>query len=245
VIIVAPLNDQIRNSYRSAKHALLQSSNLLAMTATEQVPAKAGNGASYTVEGLEPEGHTRFFVDHDFLKTYGIGVAAGRDFDEKISTDATGAFLINEAFVRMAQWKSPAEAIGRSITMGHGGQTFPGKIVGVVKDFNIFSFRETVWPLVINIMPMDKLNFISFRISRQNVTEACGASSRQAIHSIIIFSMMISPACTMPISNSGACFKRLHRSPSASRAWDCSASPPSPPSAAPKRSACAKCSARR
>jgi putative ABC transport system permease protein len=170
VIIVAPLNDQIRNSYRSAKHALLQNSNLLAMTATEQVPAKAGNGASYTVEGLEPEGHTRFFVDHDFLKTYGIGIAAGRDFDEKISTDATGAFLINEAFVRMAQWKSPAEAIGRNMTMGHGGQAFPGKIVGVVKDFNIFSFRETVWPLVINIMPMEKLNFISFRIAPKGVT---------------------------------------------------------------------------
>ncbi len=171
VIVVAPLNDQIRNSYRSAKHALLQHSNLLAMTATEQVPAKAGNGAGYTVEGLEPDGHTRFFVDHDFLKTYGIGVAAGRDFDEQFPTDAAGAFLVNEAFVRMAQWKSAAEALGRSITMSHAGQDYPGKIVGVVKDFNIFSFRETVWPLVINIMPMDKLNFISFRLSRQGVTE--------------------------------------------------------------------------
>jgi len=171
VIVVAPLNDQIRNSYRSAKHALLQHSNLLAMTATEQVPAKAGNGAGYTVEGLEPDGQTRFFVDHDFLKTYGISIAAGRDFDEQFPTDATGAFLVNEAFVRMAQWKSATEALGRSITMSHGGQDYPGKIVGVVKDFNIYSFRETVWPLVINIMPMDKLNFISFRISRQEVTE--------------------------------------------------------------------------
>ncbi|MGH7455107.1 MAG: ABC transporter permease, partial [bacterium] len=125
VIVVAPLNDQIRNSYRSAKHALLQHSNLLAMTATEQVPAKAGNGAGYTVESLEPDGHTRFFVDHDFLKTYGIGIAAGRDFDEQFPTDATGAFLVNEAFVRMAQWKSAAEALGRSITMNHAGQAYP------------------------------------------------------------------------------------------------------------------------
>jgi len=171
VIVVAPLNDQIRNSYRSARHALLQHSNLLAMTATEQVPAKAGNGAGYTVEGLEPEGQTRFFVDHDFLKTYGVGLAAGRDFDEQFPADATGAFMVNEAFVRMAQWKSAAEALGRSVTMSHAGQAYPGKIVGVVKDFNIFSFRETVWPLVINIMPMDKLNFISFRIAPQSVTE--------------------------------------------------------------------------
>ena len=169
VIVVAPLNDQIRNSYQSVKHALLEDSNLLAVTATEQVPAKAGNGAGYKVEGLEPDGHTRFFVDHDFLKTYGIGLAAGRDFDEKISTDAASAFLINEAFVRTTQWKSPAEALGRSINMSHGGEDYAGKIVGVVKDFNISSFRETVWPLVINIMPMAKLNFVSFRIAPHDV----------------------------------------------------------------------------
>lgn len=171
VIIVAPLNDQIRNSYRSAKQALLQYPNLQAMTATEQVPAKAGNGAGYTVEGLEPDGQTRFFVDHDFLKTYGIGVAAGRDFNEEFPTDAASAFLVNEAFVRHAQWKSATEALGRSITMRHAGQDYPGKIVGVVKDFQLVSFRETVWPLVINIMPMQKLNFISFRISRQEVAK--------------------------------------------------------------------------
>jgi len=61
--------------FLSARHALLQHPNLLAMTVTEQVPAKAGNGAGYIVAGLEPDGHTRFFVDHDFLKTYGIGIA--------------------------------------------------------------------------------------------------------------------------------------------------------------------------
>jgi len=171
VIVVAPLNDPIRNSYRAAKHELLQHPNLLAMTVTEQVPAKAGNGAGYTVEGLEPEGQTRFFVDHDFLKTYGIGLAGGRDFDEKISTDATVAFMVNEAFVRWAAWKSPAEALGRSISMSHAGQKYDGKIVGVVKDFQLVSFREAVWPLVINIMPMEKLNFISFRIAPQGVTE--------------------------------------------------------------------------
>jgi len=170
VIIVAPLNDQIRNNYRSAKQALLQHSNLLAMTATEQVPAKAGNGAGYTVEGLEPEGLTRFFADHDFLKTYGVALAAGRDFDETISTDATSAYMVNEAFVRKAAWKSLAEALGRSLRMSHAGQDYNGKIVGVVKDFHVFSFRETVWPLVINIMPMNKYNFISFRISAQDVT---------------------------------------------------------------------------
>lgn len=170
VIVVAPLNDQIRNSYRSAKQALLQDPNLPAMTVTEQVPAKAGNGAGYKIDAWnEPEGLTRFFVDHHFLKTYGVGLAAGRDFDETITTDATAAFMVNEAFVRLAAWKSPAEALGRDITMNHAGQKYEGKIVGVVKDFQLVSFREAVWPLVINIMPMNKLNFISFRLAPQNV----------------------------------------------------------------------------
>jgi putative ABC transport system permease protein len=170
-IVIAPLNDAIRNNYRAVKHELLQHPNLLAVTVSEQVPAKAGNGAGYKIdEWKEPEGLTRFFVDHDFLKTYGIDLVAGRDFDEKISTDATTAFMVNEAFVRLAAWKTPVEAIGRSISMSHGAEDYDGKIVGVVKDFNIYSFRESVWPLVINIMPMEKLNFISFRISPQEVT---------------------------------------------------------------------------
>jgi putative ABC transport system permease protein len=173
-IVIAPLNDEIRNRYRSAKQALLQNPNLLAMTFTEQVPAKAGNGAGYTVEGIEPEGHTRLFVDHDFVKTYGIGVAAGRDFDERIATDESGAFLVNEAFVNWAAWPSPQEAVGRSIVMNHGGQKYPGKIVGVVKDFNLFSFREFTGPVVMNIMPMGKLNFISFRIAPSGVPETLG-----------------------------------------------------------------------
>ncbi|MCI0696525.1 ABC transporter permease [candidate division KSB1 bacterium] len=171
VIVIAPLNDPIRNNYRSAKHELLQHPNLLAMTVTEQVPAKAGNGAGYKIDGWnESEGLTRFFVDQDFLKTYGIGLAAGRDFDEKISTDATAAFMVNEAFVRLVAWKSPAEVIGRSIRMSHARQDYDGRIIGVVKDFQLSSFRETVWPLVINVMPMNKLNFISFRIAPQGVT---------------------------------------------------------------------------
>ncbi len=172
LIVIAPLNNPIRNNYRAAKHELLQHPNLLAMSLTEQVPAKAGNGAGYKIEEWkESEGLTRFFADHDFLKTYGIGLVAGRDFDEKIPTDATTAFMVNEAFVRLAAWKSPAEAIGRSIRMSHGRKDYDGRIVGVVKDFNIYSFRESISPLVINIMPMDKLNFVSFRLARQEVTE--------------------------------------------------------------------------
>jgi putative ABC transport system permease protein len=39
----------------------------------------------------------------------------------------------------------------------------------VVKDFTLFSFREFTGPVVMNIMPMEKLNFISFRIAPSEV----------------------------------------------------------------------------
>jgi len=171
-IVIAPLNDEIRNNYRAAKHALLQNPNLLAMTATEQVPAKAGNGSGYLIDGWDkPKGLTRFFADQDFLKTYGIPLVAGRDFDQRISTDATEAFLVNEAFVHLAAWESTAAALDRNIRMSHAGQNYNGKIVGVVKDFHLFSFRDILGPVVINIMPMNKLNFISFRIAPQGVPQ--------------------------------------------------------------------------
>ena len=102
-ILIAPLNNDIRSNYKTVKNALLDHHGVQAMGLSEQVPAKAGNGAQYTVEGLEqPVGITRFFVDHDFLKAYDIEVVAGRGFSEEFSTDASEAFLLNETFVNRA-----------------------------------------------------------------------------------------------------------------------------------------------
>ena len=172
-IMVLPLNEAIRESYPSFRRQLLSSSAFIDASLTEQVPARAGNGSAYIVEGIDGElGFSRFFVDAHFAQTYGIEMAAGRPIAESFATDSTDAYMVNEALVRELGFDSPEDAVGKGIRMWWDGREWAGRIVGVAKDFHLFSLRGEVTPVVINQMPLAYLNFVSIRLAPGNTAEA-------------------------------------------------------------------------
>ena len=83
-----------------------------------------------------------FRVDSNYMKTYGLQLAAGRFLGRPSDIDP-GALIINEAMARQMQWKEP---IGKRIRFGGDSTMFP--VVGVLKDFHFSSLHETVMPLV-------------------------------------------------------------------------------------------------
>ncbi|MDO3640485.1 ABC transporter permease [Mucilaginibacter sp. L3T2-6] len=85
-----------------------------------------------------------YYLDTDFLKQYGISVIAGRGFNKPLASDSN-AMLINEAMLAKLNYKTPAEAIGKSFKQLND----QGTIVGVVKDFHYHSSQEVVAPLAI------------------------------------------------------------------------------------------------
>ena len=85
-------------------------------------------------------------IDKDYLSTLGIELVAGRNFDEEHLTDSS-AIILNESAVAMLGVK-PGEAIGMRLTDDFHR---PDKenmqystIIGVVKNFNFESLRNTV-----------------------------------------------------------------------------------------------------
>ena len=91
------------------------------------------------------------FFDHDFFRTTGIPLAAGRSFDPARSTDPHEAFIVNETAVRAFGWKDP---IGKRISYGYDepeGEKWEGTVVGVVKDFNVYSLHKKIEPLVMRL----------------------------------------------------------------------------------------------
>ncbi|HMB91022.1 MAG TPA: ABC transporter permease, partial [Rhodothermales bacterium] len=89
-IVVLPLNDEVRASYETMRNTLLQDTGIQAIALSEQVPARAGSGSRYTIEGIdEPVSAYRLFTDHTFLNTYGMNLVAGRGFSEAVPTDST------------------------------------------------------------------------------------------------------------------------------------------------------------
>ncbi len=105
-------------------------------------------------------------ADHEFIPTYGIRMAAGRNFSKDFSTDTTN-YVINHAAVLVLGWKADQDAIGKDLQ--YGG--VKGKVIGVMNDFHFESMHQKIIPLLLR-MPGITRNFygnISVKISGTNV----------------------------------------------------------------------------
>ena len=98
--------------------------------------------------------------DYDFVKTFGLKIIAGRDFDPENVTDST-SILLNESAVKELKL-TPEEAIGKSVTRPahsyYGGPDSTqapvyGKVIGVVEDFPYKSMNHKIDPLGISARP--------------------------------------------------------------------------------------------
>lgn len=112
-------------------------------------------GAGTVQRNVVPEGKTAaanlfvgaMGVDFNFVKTYGLKLAAGRDLSESYSTDKAAGFLINETGAKQLGWKSAAEALNKGINL-EGKQ---GRIVGVLKDFHTQSLQNPIESVLFHI----------------------------------------------------------------------------------------------
>lgn len=98
-----------------------------------------------------------FGVDYDYLDLMGMQIVEGRNFSPEHPADSTHSILVNEALVREFGIENP---IGHTMT-GWLEQVYeePPVIIGVVKDFNFQSLRESVEPAVMNMHP-DYYNYM-------------------------------------------------------------------------------------
>ena len=137
---------------------------------------KAVSGVSHQVGGLlYQSGYTvykknepeivlwqRMHTDHDFCKTYGVPIIAGRDFSRAVASD-TANFILNEAACRQLS-VSPSEAVGLEIM---GENNVRGKIVGVMKDFHFKTLHTAIEPLIAHIVP-DRIRMLSVNIDHDD-----------------------------------------------------------------------------
>jgi putative ABC transport system permease protein len=98
-------------------------------------------------------------VDYDFTETYKLEIIAGRDFDANRVADQLEAFIINESAVKQFGWNDPAVAIGKSINL----EGKEGLVIGVLKDFHMYSLRQPVESLILDL-DQKLLSIISIRL---------------------------------------------------------------------------------
>lgn len=165
VITVTNLTGAIINSYESLKAELLQNPNIISVAASESIPGQQRSAQNCYKRGDDPS--TAILVhenriQHDYLETFGIRLIEGRDFDPEMRTDSA-SFIINQATAGKLGLDNP---IGEEITVW----TMPGRIIGVVADFNFFSLHHEIEPLVLTTYA-DWFSRISIRMQPGSLEE--------------------------------------------------------------------------
>ena len=149
-LILLPLTDEIFEKFADVKTRLENEPGISKVTLSSRVPSGRlldSQGAKAEVNGEMKDVNLRIadvHVDHNYLSTFGIPIAAGRDFDHNRSSDSTEAFIINESAVMAIGWSGADEAIGKAFDYGDRS----GQIIGVVSDFHFESLHQTIAPIV-------------------------------------------------------------------------------------------------
>jgi putative ABC transport system permease protein len=101
-------------------------------------------------------------VDPGFVRTFGLKLLAGRDFDKTSRVDADRAVLINRAAAEKAGWAKPEEAIGKGFTSPGSGKP-DSFVIGVIEDYHHHGLRERVGPMMFGINPGNAYFALRFR----------------------------------------------------------------------------------
>lgn len=169
-----------RRDFESIKQSWITHPGIEKIALTSRTPSgRLSSNLETSPEGI-PENQRpsmqTVWIGYDFFETLGMTFATGRSFSAKRTTDATSAFVINEAACRELGW-TPEEAIGKGFGSSYiddwnKGQWKPkkGHVIGVVKDVYFESLKEPVKPIVFFIEPYMAWGTLA-RIQTKNIPE--------------------------------------------------------------------------
>ena len=173
-MVVIPFFGNLQDEERAARHntfksKIMQNPSIVSVSYSIDVP-----GGDMGFDAFLPEGKSndetlramRYWVDHNFVKTYGMEIVLGRDFSESFTTDADQALIINEKAADVLGWGE--DVLGKRL-VNVSRDNRPGVIVGVIKDFHSASMKMDISPVVL-ALEQRFFAFISARIRPENVS---------------------------------------------------------------------------
>uniref|UniRef100_UPI0035B5B141 ABC transporter permease n=1 Tax=Dyadobacter flavalbus TaxID=2579942 RepID=UPI0035B5B141 len=145
LLYINNVEKSIEKNFEAFKQALENEPGIKSVTCSQSDPINYGSSTmGVTWPGKDTTQKILFSVNtigYDFIKTMGITLLDGRDFNPEFGTDTTN-FIINEAAARKMGFKDP---VGKELTIFDR----KGKIIGLMKDFHIGSLHVAIEPLII------------------------------------------------------------------------------------------------
>jgi len=146
-LLYMPLEGGLGKNFMAFKDELLKQPGIKNVTSAQSSPIEVGS----STQGVRWPGKdtTKLIlfsnnpITYDYVKTMGIELIAGRDFDPSFSLD-TMNYLVNEAAARKIGYKDP---VGKELTMWGD----KGSIIGLMKDFHHNSLKVPIEPLILRL----------------------------------------------------------------------------------------------
>lgn len=161
-VLVLRRADVIGDQIDTFKNELLSLPGVQSVSASTAIPGRTNNNNGYMIRGREEESFLMqtFWVDYDYLETYGIELAEGRFFDPDLQTDQE-ASILNESAVRNYRLDDPFAT--RIVSPGLGNRIIP--VIGIVNDYHFESLHNNIAPSIL-LFKDDETNwgYISIRI---------------------------------------------------------------------------------
>lgn len=168
VVVVNMKDDEIRDKFDVIRSTLLTHPDILKVAAASSIPGGQFNQNSIRYEVSDEERNVmETFVTSDYFDLLKIPTKEGRVFSDEFRGDTSTSFVINEAAARLFDWDTP---VGKTI-MYYGDiyTNARGKVIGVVRDFNIHSLQQPVEPLIILLGRKPYFTYMMIRIAPDHI----------------------------------------------------------------------------
>ncbi len=148
-MVIIPIQDTIvQNHIEAIKTEFLQNPRITAATTAYNVMGIDMSGSvmwAETETGMKQQAFSLMFVGENYLKTMGIKVTSGRDFQSGPANDLKDVFIANEAAAKLMGWGN--EGVGKKVKFFHAEHD--GQIIGMVQNFNFASLHNAIEPLIL------------------------------------------------------------------------------------------------
>ena len=170
---VLVINDAyaLRNNIAAFKNDVLQMPGVESGTLSAFLPVSNSSRSDNTYSSTPVMDSKSGFnmqawdVDYDYLKTMGMSMAKGRAFSKEFGSDSS-AIIINETAAKILGTDDP---VGKYIyRTDNDGQTLKFQVIGVVKNFNFESLKQSIGPLAFFLN--EGYGLASFKVKTTDLT---------------------------------------------------------------------------
>lgn len=160
--------EKARQGFLSFRNELEKETAVEAASFVSGIPGEYDENYNGFASGDAPDGERislrKVYVDHNFFRTFDMGIVMGRDFSADIESDKD-AVIINEAAMREFGW---TDIENKEILEGGGGKRLA--VIGIVQDYYYQSLKRSIQPLVHFYTP-DNVSRLAVRLKPGRIEE--------------------------------------------------------------------------